>query len=220
MPIKIISAVCFTLIVRAVVGCGLQDGSDGSKPGGNAPPDCQGVACSDVGGADSAPSADAGAVGTGTDAVVVPPTTIEEPAPIKFKACDMTFAIKYANGSPCGEVRGTLPDMTWSSGQFVIDCDNDGRLDLSYPAIIPGSYELSYLDRECPNEVPRANWAAYGAPETLRGMTATARSFLFCNWYDARTGKVLTVTDPGCDIRFTVQNGCIMMPDGNMKDFK
>jgi hypothetical protein len=228
MNTTIKSAFCF-VIMSLATACGLQDESE-SPPAGNPPPDCgsecnSGGSDAGTGGSSSGGQSDGGTGGsTTTDAgsggsTTTPPSGMPAPV-VSNAACEMLFHDDYINGSPCGEVRGNLPGMTWSSGQFITDSNSDGRLELKYETIPEGCYQLSYLDVACKNEVPRTNWAAYGDPEMLKAMTAEARSFIQCTWWDAAAKKVKTVSDPGCNIRIKVGPGCAISGDGNMSNFE
>lgn len=219
-------AICFALMSLVTVGCGLQDESE--SPSGDPSPPCTehcGTGGSDTGtgGSDAGGNggSDAGTGGDTTTDAGGGPTTGDLPAPvISPAACLLQFADDYISGSPCGDVVGTLPGMTWSEGQYITDSDSDGRLELKYASIPEGSYLLSYRDRECKNEVPRTNWALYGDPEMLKRMTDEARSFIQCNWWDAANAKVMTSGDPGCKLAIKVGPSCAISGNGNMKNFK
>ncbi len=223
MKTKNLFAVAATLTTLALgAGCGLQS-SDG---GGNPPPSC---------GSDCTPPASDGGTGTtpapdaGTSTTTDGGTPTVMPAPVVSPAaCRMEFANAYISGSPCGDVLGDLPGMTWTSGQYIRDTDGDGRLELQYTAIPAGDYALSYRDRECPGETPQAIWANYGAPEFLSKMTADARQFIYCNWWDATNKRVVQapdtngdgLPDPSCEIHVSVDASCGITGNGNMRDYQ
>ncbi len=200
MKTSILSVFC-AFLMSVTVGCGLQEGDDSPSPGCTA--NCGGVGSTNDGGTVT-PPADGG--DTSIPAPVVSPT-----------ACRLEFADDYISGSPCGDVVGTLPGMTWSAGSMISDSDSDGRLEYAPESIPAGTYELSYRDRACANEVDRTNWALYGDPEMLRAMTADARSFITCNWWV--DGAIVQVNDPGCHIRISVDAACAIIGAGNMRDF-
>ena len=156
------------------------------------------------------PPGDAGTSTTSNPAPVVSPTS-----------CRLEFHDQYISGSSCGELRGNLPGMTWDTGPVIQDSNSDGRLEYVAATIAAGTYSMSYMDRECAGQTPETGaWAHYGDPELLRSLTADARAWLYCNWYDAATGTIRTdVADPGCNIRVTVGAGCSISPAGNMRDF-
>lgn len=206
MKTSILSVFC-AILMSATVGCGLQEGDT------NTPPDC--TTCGSDGGT-TTPPADGGTVTPPSDGGTTTPATAEAPV-VSPAACLLEFHDDYISGSPCGDVVGTLPGMTWSSGPMISDSNHDGRLEY-HPASIPaGSYSLTYRDRACPGEVDRTNWALYGDPDTLRAMTADARSFLYCNWWV--NGAIVQVNDPGCNIRISVDAACTITGAGNMRDF-
>lgn len=207
MKTTILSAFC-AILMTITVGCGLQEGD-------NTPPDC--TTC-DHGDGGTGPDADP--VDPPADGGTITPPSGNASAPVVSPAaCRLEFHDDYISGSPCGDVVGTLPGMTWSAGPMIRDTNSDGRLEYQASSIPAGTYSLSYRDRECTGEVARTNWALYGDPDTLRAMTPEARSFLYCNWYDAATGTISQVSDPGCNIRISVAAGCAITGNGNMRDF-
>jgi len=206
MKTSILSVFC-AFLTLATVGCGLQEGD-------NPPPDC--TTCGSDGG--TTPPGDGGTVAPPADGGTVP----SNPAPVVSPtACRLEFADQYISGSSCGELRGNLPGMTWDTGPVIQDSDSDGRLEYIAATIVAGTYSMSYMDRECPGQTPETGaWAHYGDPELLLSLTADARAWLYCNWYDAATGTILSdVADPGCNIRVTVGAACAISPAGNMRDF-
>jgi hypothetical protein len=195
-----------TLALALAAGCGLQEGE-------NTPPD---MTEPDAGN-DPVPEPDAGDSGTNPDVDGEMPAPVVSPA-----ACRLEFHDAYISGSQCGEVRGTLPGMTWEAGPVIEDTDGDGRLELTLSSVPGGTYSLSYMDRECDGQTPQSGaWAHYGDPEMLLAMTSDARAWLYCNWYDAATGTILTdVENPGCNIRVAVGADCALSGAGNMRDFE
>lgn len=205
----LIQTVFCAILMTTTVGCGLQEGD-------NPPPDCDTCGNGDAG---TPPSGDGGSVTPPSDAGT---STVTNPAPVVSPAaCRLEFADQYISGSSCGELRGTLPGMTWSAGPVIQDSNSDGRLEYIAATIAAGTYSVSYMDRECPGQTPETGaWAHFGDPELLRSLTADARAWLYCNWYDAANDTILTdVADPGCNIRVTVGAACALSPAGNMRDF-
>ena len=216
MKTSTLSVFC-AFLTFVTVGCGLQEGS-------NTPPDCESCGSGDAG---TLPPGDAGTT-TSSDAGTTTPSgdggtsTASNPAPVVSPtSCRLEFADQYISGSSCGELRGNLPGMTWDTGPVIQDSNSDGSLEYIASTIAAGTYSMSYMDRECPGQTPETGaWAHYGDPELILSLTADARAWLYCNWYDATTGTVLTdVADPGCNIRVTVGTGCSLSPAGNMRDF-
>jgi hypothetical protein len=50
-------------------------------------------------------------------------------------------------------------------------------------------------------------------------MTADARSFVNCNWWDAASGTTVTVGSPGCNLRITVDGSGNVTGAGNMRNY-
>jgi len=178
----------------AFTACGLQEGED--DPTITPPVDDGGTPADD----------------TATDDGL--PAPFRSPAP-----CILDFSNAYVSGATCGEVRGTLPGMSWTSGVRIANPDGDGYMGMSFTTTA-GTYELSYLGwQNCETQEPNEAWAQYGHPEQLVEMTAEARSFINCNWYNESTDQVISGVDPSCNIRITVDNECHILPAGNMTDF-
>lgn len=178
------------------VGCGVQEDEDG---------DVQDTpCCTDT---DETPDAD-----TDTDEGL--PAPFRSPAP-----CVFDFSNAYVSGAVCGEVRGTLPGMSWSSGVQISNPDGDGYMGMAF--VVPaGTYEMSYLGwQNCSTREPNDAWAQYGFEEQLTEMTAEARAYINCNWWNAGTGSVISGVNPSCNIRVTVDSECHVLPAGNMADF-
>lgn len=199
------TSIPFVLCAILMSACGLQEGSDTTDTGCTANcGDAGGPSVSDGGGTTTPP----GDGGSGSTI----PAPVVSPA-----ACILEFADDYISGSPCGDVVGTLPGMTWSAGPRIADSDSDGRLEYRPASIPAGTYDLSYRDRGCPGEVDRTNWALYGDPDMLRAMSPDARSFIQCNWWV--NGAIVQVSDPGCKLRINVDSTCAITGAGNMRDF-
>ncbi len=177
----------------AFTACGLQEGEDPDTT----PP------------ADATPPDDA-----------TPPADDSLPAPFRSPApCILDFSNAYVSGATCGEVRGTMPGMSWTSGVRIANPDGDGYMGMAFttPA---GTYEVSYLGyQNCTTQQPNDAWAQYGHADQLVEMTAEARSFINCNWYNASTNQVISGVNPSCNIRFTVDSECHILPAGNMSGF-
>jgi hypothetical protein len=182
-----------------------------------------------VSGTDAAGNVGESDLGTFTT-TQIPAGSVALPAPFRTPGANkLEFAKFYNNGSGCGEVLGNLPGMTWGLGVYMTDANGDGYLEYSPTATIPnGTYELSYIDRECGNETTQfynLDWANFGAPDMVKLMTADDRAFLYCNWYDAAAGRTVTAPDttgdgkpdPSCEIRIKVASGAIS-GNGNMRD--
>jgi len=50
-------------------------------------------------------------------------------------------------------------------------------------------------------------------------MSQKGRSWLYCNWYDAATGNMVTPSAPNCEIKVSVDAACNITPAGNMGNF-
>jgi hypothetical protein len=229
-----------------LAGCGLQEGDSPVTPpdtvsDSGSPTDTDaGVTTTTNAGttgtdAGTAPTTDAGT--TGTDAGTTTPAN--DPAPFRFYP---GFVIdvhkKYVSGSLCAELRGNLPGMSWSAGPFVQDRDlagnYDGWLGTAYAAPA-GTYELSYVDRNCAGETGTEGTFAQFGDLAVNGqmsrIKAEDRAFLYCNQYNPAanscvcstfTDPVLRnkcVTEPGCKGRVTFDGSGNPTPAGNMRDF-
>lgn len=198
------------------VACGLQEAPT-DTPASTIDDGTGTVVVLDAGTAD----ADAGTsdAGTVTDAGVVAP--VLDPGPFRSPAaCVFDFASKYVSGSTCGEVRGSATNMSWTSGPKILDADRDGYMGMSFH-MDPGTYNLSYLGfQDCATSTPNQAWAQYGGEDQLRAMTAEGRAFIQCNWWDAASKSKVTVANPSCNLRLTVDAACKVTPAGNMADFQ
>jgi hypothetical protein len=130
------------------------------------------------------------------------------PAPVLPAANGrLLFSSYYISGSPCGEVIGELPGMNWSAGSLIQDSNHDGYMEFNgSQAAADVAFRFTFLDHQCPGEtVARSNAAMYGGKEQIRAMTAAAKSFLQCNWWDAAAnngqGGEISVSNPGCNFR-------------------
>jgi hypothetical protein len=187
--------IAFALFAAGLTGCGLQE-DEGDQVADDATPP-----------ADTTPPDDS-----------VPADTL--PAPFRSPAANVyDFSTAYVSGATCGEVRGSLPGMSWTDGVQIANPDGDGYMGMSF--ITPaGTYELSYLGwQNCGTREPKDAWAQYGFEEQLVKMTAEARSFLNCNWWNATTQQKVTGVNPSCDIRITVDTVGNILPAGNMANF-
>ena len=195
----------------AMTACGLQDPTD-DKPAANLVPDGSGtVTVTDAG----TPDADAGLPDAGSTAPALDDGPFRSPA-----ACIFDFSSKYVSGSTCGEVRGNATNMSWTSGPKIVDADRDGYMGMSFH-MEAGTYELSYLGfQDCATSTPNQAWAQYGGEDQLRAMTAAGRAFIQCNWWDATEQTKVTVGNPSCSLRITVDDKCVVTPAGNMANFQ
>jgi hypothetical protein len=126
-------------------------------------------------------------------------------------ACQMRFSALYASGAVNGELRGSIPDvMTWDSGPTVTDGDADGYLEYSPASLPSGTFDLSYLGN--------GNWALYGTEAQLLTMSAAARAFVSCNWFDGT--DIIAVANPECHLRIKVEDGCLISGAGNMANLQ
>ncbi|MEY4744161.1 MAG: hypothetical protein RL272_106, partial [Candidatus Parcubacteria bacterium] len=201
------------------------DGTDGCGSCGSAAPSDAGrrVAVdgglSDAGAADpvndsgtTAPSSDAGSAAPDAGPSPAPDagspvadagTPATHTAPLRSPlAGRLEFSDEYIGSSACGEIRGSLPAATWSSGPSIQDTNADRFLEYAPSSIAAGTYELSYVAATCRG--PAGAWADYGSRTLLLGMTADARSFVNCSWWDAASSTTVTVGSPGCNLRITV----------------
>src|SRR5688572_23558838 len=104
---KTMISMLVTCLALSLAGCGLQEGDTDSPDGGGSNDD--GGGNTDDGG-----------------------TTTPEylPAPFKSQApYVLDFSIAYISGSLCGELRGNLPGVTWSTGPALADRDPMGNYD-------------------------------------------------------------------------------------------
>jgi len=126
-------------------------------------------------------------------------------------ACQLKFSALYVNGAANGELRGSIPDvMTWDAGPAMSDSDADGYLEYA-PASLPvGTFDLSYLGD--------GSWAMYGTEAQLRAMSAAARAFVSCNWFDGT--NIIAVASPECHLRIKVETGCLVSGAGNMANLQ
>lgn len=187
--------IAFALFAAGLTGCGLQE-DEGDEGTDIITPDA------------TPPDDDAG------------PADDTLPAPFRSPAANVyDFSTAYVSGATCGEVRGNLPGLSWTEGVQIANPDGDGYMGMSF--IVPaGTYELSYLGwQNCDSREPRDAWAQYGFEEQLTKMTAEARSFINCNWWNATTQQKVTGTNPSCDIRITVDTVGNILPAGNMANF-
>ncbi len=203
-----------------LTACGLQEPTDDS-PAANLQPDGTGtVLVTDAGLPDAdagTPDADAGqpVADAGTPAPALDDGPFRSPA-----ACVFDFSSKYVSGSTCGEVRGNATNMSWTSGPKILDADRDGYMGMSFH-MDPGTYELSYLGfQDCATSTPNQAWAQYGGEDQLRAMTSAGRAFIQCNWWDATAKAKVTVGNPSCSLRITVDGKCSVTAAGNMANFQ
>lgn len=195
--------------------------ADGGAPAADAgsatPPADGGSASADAG---TPPATDAGAppADAGTPPATDAGTPAAHSAPIRsLRSNRLDFSDEYIGASVCGEIRGAIPGATWSSGPSIQDTDADHFLEYAPSSIAAGTYELSYVAKTCGGSA--GAWADYGSRAVLLGMTADARSFVNCNWWDAATGTTLTVSSPGCNLRITVDGAGTVTGAGNMRDY-
>jgi len=126
-------------------------------------------------------------------------------------ACQLMFSTLYVDGATSGEIRGSLPGVaTWDAGPDIEDSDEDGYLEF-LPAFLPtGTFDLSF--------VGGGNWALYGAKDQLLTMSAEARSFVSCNWFDGN--EEVAADNPECHLRITVAADCTITGAGNMANLQ
>jgi len=238
---NVLSIIVTVLTLSLTVGCGLEE-ADVADPGTDG-----GAAWADV------PSdSDAGPLCTSDEECAEGEVCTEEgclpaeepaepavaPAPVSASAdctaagctCTLHFGIAYISEATCGEARGTMPGMTWSSGALISDVDgNAADLEMVVPAAsaVPGTYEMSYLGfQSCGAPTPEA-WAQYGGSAQLLLMSPDAREFISCNWWDASSGAPVATGSPSCSLRVEVsvvtqEDGtldCMFAPAGNMRDY-
>ena len=148
------------------------------------------------------------------------PDPVVLPAPFRSPAaCIFDFSTDYVSGAVCGEVRGNLPGLSWTSGVQIANPDGDGYMGMAF-TVTAGTYELSYLGwQNCTTREPKEAWAQYGAQEQLLKMAPESRAFINCNWWNSAESKVIAGVNPSCDLRITVDNACNILPAGNMANF-
>ena len=127
-------------------------------------------------------------------------------------ACQLMFSALYVGGATAGQIRGSLPGVaTWDAGPDIEDSDADGYLEF-LPASLPtGTFDLSYVGGS-------SDWALYGAKEQLLGMSAEARSFVSCNWFDGN--EEIPAASPECHLRISVAPDCTITGAGNMANLQ
>ena len=197
---KTMISMLVTCLALSLAGCGLQEG-DTTPDGGGA---------NDDGG---------GNTDGGT------PTPEYLPAPFKSQApYVLDFSIAYISGSLCGELRGNLPGVTWSTGPALADRDPmgnyDGYLGTAFTAP-EGDYQMSYVDAACAGETQLpGNWADYGNLKLqLPKMKAEDRAYIYCEQYVPADNKCVPVSNPGCNIRIHMDASGNVTPRGNMRDY-
>jgi hypothetical protein len=173
----------------------------------------------DAGSGGNTGTPDAGTGGTTPDAGTTPTSA---PAPVRSSGvCSLRFADTYIGGATCGQVRGNLPGATWSSGPAIRDTNADHELELTLTVAPAGTYELSYVSASCPGgPAVTETWANYGSRAQLLAMTADARSFVNCNWWNAATGTTVSVSSPGCNLRIAIDAMCGITGAGNMRNYR
>lgn len=149
------------------------------------------------------------------------------PAPFKSPAaCIFDFSSYYTSGSICGELRGDIGGTTsvgWADGPQIYDADKDGYMGMSFTdAPSAGTYSISYVGfQNCSGQVPNESWAQYGSEDMLKRMTAEARAFIQCNWWDAANQKMVDVgSNPSCSLKINVDSACKITAAGNMANFQ
>jgi hypothetical protein len=198
---KKLSTVLFALSLVMNVNCGSPD--DG---------DCDSDAC------DSDTDTGGGNDGGGNDDQD-DDTVIDNLAPFRStSACVLEFSVAYIDGTNCAQVRGGLPGITWSSG-VDLGSEHDGYRSVNYQ-MAAGTYELSYVGWA--NCSSRSNdvWADYGTKEHLAAMSADARKFINCNWWNASQSRVNDhVSSPSCNLRISVNSAGVITAAGNMANY-
>lgn len=171
-----------------------------------------------------APTPDAGSPAPDAGTPDAGPTFLPDPVklPTPVASLSLLFSDYYIAGSPCGDVKGSMPGTNWNddfTGLRMRDTNADHYLEASLTGVPAGTYLITYRDRECPGETQEKAWALYGGPDMLRRMRPEARAFIQCNWYDGSAHTCHTETNPGCNIRITVDGSGNVTPAGNMQSF-
>ena len=217
-----------TMTATALIGCGTEDdadcgdehaASDASVGDTDAGDPRNNGTYVPVGGADAgAPAPDAGTTPPPDAGTPVPVS----PAPLRSpSAGQLRFADLYIGGAACGQVRGNLPGASWSTGPAMSDTDGDHELELALAAPPAGTYELTYVSATCPGgSVVAESWASYGSRAQLLGMTADARAFVSCNWWDAAAVATGSVSSPGCNLRIQIDTTGNVTGAGNMRNYR
>lgn len=167
-------------------------------------------------------------------------TCVPAPAPAPLSAtaacdgngctCTLHFGAAYISNATCGEARGGMPGMSWSSGPSITDQNGDPadlELTVDGDAAVPGTYDLSYVGLGSCGASQSEEWAQYGDADQLAAMDPADRDFVSCNWWDASSGTAVSVSDPSCDLKVqvsvtTASDGtkhCTFAPAGNMHDY-
>jgi len=203
--------VLFTALMFSAVGCGIQEPdtvpSDDGSNGGQVDVDIN-------------VTIDDNTSDTPSDPVVDPtPDPAYVAGPFRSPgSCIWDFNSAYASDAICGEVRGELPNMTWSDGPALANPDGDGWMGMHYE-VQDGTYTFSYLGfQNCGSSTPYEAWAQYGGEDQLSAMSPEDRAYISCNWWDATNQQKLNVSNPSCSLKVTVTN-CDVQPAGNMSNF-
>ena len=127
----------------------------------------------------------------------------------------LEFSTAYISGASCAQVRGNLPGITWNSG-LDLGSEHDGyrAVSVDLPA---GTYEMSYLGWANCSSRSTDIWADYGLKEHLTAMSATARGFVSCNWWNG--SSTLTVSSPSCKLLIQVKSDGTIVGSGNMQNY-
>ncbi len=123
----------------------------------------------------------------------------------------------FTDGSACVEIVGNLPGITWQTGIVTSSTLTDGFLSASC-SMSAGTYDFSYRAVTCTGHV-QGKWADYGDKAKLNGLTSDARRWIACNWYDSANRRCVSVSNPGCNLRATVDGQGNLTPAGNMGSF-
>jgi len=156
-----------------------------------------------------------------TSALVLAPEALPAPFKVNGKYA-FGLSVDYISGSLCGKTKVFFGPMATDVALMDRDATTgayDGYLSTSMPSLASGEYRMSYVDDACPGETlgaQGANWADYGNMADLVRMTSEARAFIDCAQYVSADNKCQTVTNPGCEIRFSVASDGTISPKGNM----
>jgi hypothetical protein len=137
--------------------------------------------------------------------------------------CTLHFGARYIGNADAGEVRGTIPGMSWGLGPDIEDLDgNDEDLEWTLDAdgAIAGTYEISYVNDD-------GEWANFGDGGSIAATDPDFRGYVDCTWWDENEQETVLVSNPGCGLKVRVEvvrrsNGskeCTFSPAGNMYNY-
>jgi hypothetical protein len=168
-----------------------------------------------------AASAGPDAAAAGPDAEVAGPdaATVVPDLPAPFRSPTpyvLDISRQYIGNATCALLIGKPAPLTWV---VVSEQTVDGYLRTTQPYMFGGAtYEFSYSVWDCQNSVAGVG-ADFGTSQNLARMTADARQYVWCNWYDSANSGCIQVTDFICSLKMSMDSGGNFTPVGNMANF-